>query len=100
MEEDRGLSEDDQADHALGVSNFTDPVGWEPRELGEEGRLSTAEALAASLYIVGLKEEASEILKPFSFSDSFMSLNKEPLEAYASCSSGDEVIEVQWEFFD
>ena len=71
------------------------PVSW-----GKRGRLSTAEALAASLYIVGLKEEAFEILKPFSFSDSFMSVNKEPLEAFASCSSGGEVIEVQWEFFD
>ena len=71
------------------------PVSW-----GKRGRLSTAEALAASLYIVGKKEEAVELLSPFNFSDSFMTLNKEPLEAYASCANGSEVIEVQWEFFD
>ena len=71
------------------------PVSW-----GKRGRLCTAEALSASLYIVGLKEEALGLLAPFPFGDSFMSLNQQPLDAYASCSNEQEVSEVQWEFFD
>ena len=40
------------------------------------------------------------LLAPFPFGDSFMSLNQQPLDAYASCSNEQEVSEVQWEFFD
>ena len=71
------------------------PVSW-----GKRGRLCTAEALSASLYIVGLKEEALGLLAPFPFGDSFMSLNQQPLDAYASCFNEQEVAEAQWEFFD
>ena len=61
--------------------------------------MSTAEALSASLYIMGHKDQAVSLLRPFKFGDAFLDLNGELLEAYASCNSQAEVEEMQWEFF-
>ncbi|MGB0628171.1 MAG: DUF367 family protein [Candidatus Thalassarchaeaceae archaeon] len=71
------------------------PVSW-----GKRGRMSTAEALSASLYIVGRKDQAISLLTPFKFGDAFLDLNRQLLEAYSSCNSQTEVEEMQWEFFD
>jgi pre-rRNA-processing protein TSR3 len=71
------------------------PVSW-----GKPGRLSTAEALALSLVLIGRWDQAKEIMKPFRFSDSFFNLNNEPLEAYSSAKTNAELAEIQWEFFD
>ena len=71
------------------------PVSW-----GKRGRMSTAEALSATLYIVGYKEQAISLLNPFKFGDAFMDLNRQLLEAYSSCNSQTEVEKMQWEFFD
>ncbi len=73
----------------------SNPVSW-----GKPGRLSTAEALAASLYLIGYKEQAFRLLSPFPFGDQFMELNKEPLNAYIEARSRKELTELQWEFFD
>ena len=62
--------------------------------------MSTAEALSATLYIVGYKEQAISILSPFKFGDAFMDLNRQLLEAYSSCNNQTEVEKMQWEFFD
>ena len=62
--------------------------------------MSTAEALSASLYIVGRKDQAISLLTPFKFGDAFLDLNRQSLEAYSSCNSQTEVEEMQWEFFD
>ena len=54
------------------------PVSW-----GKPGRLSTAEALALSLILIGRWDQARIIMRPFRFADSFFNLNNEPLEAYS-----------------
>lgn len=71
------------------------PVSW-----GKRGRMSTAEALAGSLYIMGHKDQAISLLSPFKFGDAFLDLNAQLLEAYSACNSQTEVEEMQWEFFD
>ena len=71
------------------------PVSW-----GKRGRMSTAEALSASLYIIGHKDQAISLLSPFKFCDAFLDLNRELLEAYSSCYNESEVEEMQWNFFD
>ena len=71
------------------------PVSW-----GKRGRMSTAEALSASLYIIGHKDQAISLLSPFKFCDAFLDLNRELLEAYSSCYNEAEVEEMQWNFFD
>jgi len=71
------------------------PVSW-----GKIGRLSSVEALAASLAILGHFKQARGILSPFPFGEQFLELNKEPLESYANAESREELIELQRDFFD
>ena len=70
------------------------PVSW-----GKVGRLSSAEALAASLAILGRWEQARKILEPFQFGEHFLSLNKEPLEEYEKATSKDSIKDLEKEFF-
>ena len=60
-------------------------------------KLSTAEALAAALYILGMNDEAENILSVFKWGHSFITLNREWLDAYAECTTSGEVVEVQQE---
>jgi pre-rRNA-processing protein TSR3 len=46
------------------------------------GKLSTVEALSASLYILGHKDQALKLLQPFAWGRTFDTLNRELLEAY------------------
>ena len=63
-------------------------------------KLSTAEAVAAALYIAGFKEEAEDIMSIFKWGPSFITLNQEPLDAYAECATSTEIVQVQKEFMD
>jgi len=71
------------------------PVSW-----GQPGRLSTAEALAMCLVLMNHDDQAQRLLSPFSWGDQFFLLNKEPLLAYKNANSREELIDLQWEFFD
>ena len=71
------------------------PVNW-----GKPGKLSTVEALAASLYLMGRVEQCQELLSKFRWGERFLELNKEPLEAYAEAKSSAELVALQFEFFD
>jgi len=71
------------------------PVSW-----GRVGRLSSVEAVAASLAILGHHDQASRVLEPFQFGQQFLDLNREPLEAYSTAESRGEIAIMQTEFFD
>jgi pre-rRNA-processing protein TSR3 len=71
------------------------PVNW-----GKPGRLTTAEALATVLYLVGEREQAEHVLGAFRWGQRFFELNKEPLDAYALARTSAELVELQFEFFD
>ena len=71
------------------------PVNW-----GKPGKLTTAEALAAGLYLVARKEQARNILVAFRWGERFFDLNHEPLEAYSQAKSSSDLVELQFEFFD
>lgn len=71
------------------------PVNW-----GKPGRLTTAEALATVLYLVGRREQAKEVLGAFRWGQRFFELNQEPLDAYANAQSSEELVNLQFEFFD
>lgn len=58
-------------------------------------KLSTAEAIAAALYIAGFKESAEDIMSIFKWGHSFLILNKEWLDDYARCKNSTEVVEIQ-----
>ena len=79
----------------LPVLLAANPVSW-----GKPGRLSTAEAIAASLIILGRDIQAQEILSNLPYGEEFLTLNKQPLEAYGAAKTSDELVGMQWEFFD
>ncbi|MFW9955350.1 MAG: DUF367 family protein [Candidatus Thorarchaeota archaeon] len=60
-------------------------------------KLSTAEAIAASLYIINLKELAEDVMSVFKWGPSFLTLNQEWLDAYSACRTSTEVVNVQAE---
>ena len=50
-------------------------VAANPVNYGKPSKLTCAEAIAATLYIVGLKEDALTIMKPFKWGCQFIALN-------------------------
>ncbi len=66
-----------------------------PVNYGRPFKLSTAEALAAALYIMGYREEAERLLSAFKWGPGFLTLNREPLEDYARAATSAEVVEAQ-----
>ncbi|CAI5729221.1 unnamed protein product [Peronospora destructor] len=56
-------------------------------------KLSCAEAIAATLYIVGLHDEAIQVMDEFSWDAEFLKINADCLQAYAACKNSAEVVE-------
>jgi len=69
-----------------------------PVNYGRPFRLTTVEALAAGLYILGDPDRAAEVLSKFTWGETFLELNEEPLERYAACADSSEVVAVQEEY--
>ena len=66
-----------------------------PTNFGKPQRLSSAEALAATLYILGEKEHAKRIMRKFGWGLVFIEINGEGLEAYSDARTSGEVVEAQ-----
>jgi len=66
-----------------------------PTNFGKPQRLSSAEALAATLYILGEKEHAERIMGKFRWGPVFIDINREWLETYSAASTSAEVVEAQ-----
>ena len=64
------------------------PVNW-----GKPGKMTTAEALAASLYLIGKEEQARKLLGAFRWGEQFFILNKEPLDAYRDAKTSSELVD-------
>jgi pre-rRNA-processing protein TSR3 len=73
-------------------------IAANPVNYGKPTKLSTVEALAAALFILGFREKAERLLSVFKWGSSFLSLNKELLETYAGAHNSSEVVELQREF--
>lgn len=67
---------------------------------GKATKLTTAEALAAALYIGGFKDHASRILSIFKWGHTFLEINNERLNTYAQSGSSGQVVEAQKHFMD
>ncbi|MEM3364938.1 MAG: DUF367 family protein [Candidatus Methanomethyliaceae archaeon] len=63
-----------------------------PTNYSKPYKLSTLEAIAAALYIVGFKSLALLVLSKVKWGNTFLTLNREPLAQYASASDPDEVL--------
>jgi pre-rRNA-processing protein TSR3 len=62
--------------------------------------LTTVEALAAGLWILGDRDRAEDLLSTFTWGETFAELNEEPLGRYADCADSGEVVAVQQEYLD
>ncbi len=63
-------------------------------------KLSTAEAVAAALYIAGFQDASRQLMALFKWGPSFLTLNGEILDAYSQCRDSGEVVRVQQEVMD
>jgi len=70
-------------------------VAANPVNYGKPLKLSCVEAIAATLYITGYKNEAAEVLNCFKWGHAFISINKDLLEKYSNCATSAEVVQVQ-----
>jgi pre-rRNA-processing protein TSR3 len=69
-----------------------------PVNYGRPFRLTTAEAFAAALYILGDVEEANNLMNKFKWGPHFLELNKEPLERYRNAKTSMEVVEIMADY--
>ncbi len=70
-------------------------IAGNPTHYGIPTMLSTVEALAFGLYIIGFKEKAFDLLKIFSWGTKAFELNSGLLEMYYSANTSEEIICLQ-----
>ncbi len=66
-----------------------------PVNFGKPCKLSSIEAVAAALYILGEHERAGELLSKVNWGIRFLEVNREPLELYATAKDSSEIIQLQ-----
>lgn len=70
-------------------------VAGNPINYGSISVLSSAEAVAAALYVTGFVEDSQKVLSQFKWGRVFLDLNRDLLEAYRRALSVEEVLKVQ-----
>ena len=70
-------------------------VAANPGHFGRPCMLNSVEALAATLWILGEEEQATEILARFGWGMRFLEVNAEPLREYAAARDSAEVVAIQ-----
>jgi pre-rRNA-processing protein TSR3 len=83
-------------EHVRGTSR-TLPIliAGNPVNYGKLTKLSTAEAIAATLYITGFKDEAISMLDIFPWGHTFFELNQKLLDNYVTAKDSTEIVEMQ-----
>jgi pre-rRNA-processing protein TSR3 len=69
-----------------------------PLHYGRPFQLSSIEAFAAALYILGETEQAQQILSLYTWGCRFLELNAEPLSLYAMARDSAEVVAIQAQY--
>jgi pre-rRNA-processing protein TSR3 len=70
-------------------------IAGNPVNFGKLTKLTTAEAIAAALYIAGFKEESEQLLSIFTWGHTFLELNGILLENYVTAKNSAEIVEMQ-----
>ena len=70
-------------------------IAGNPVNFGKLTKLTTAEAIAAALFIAGFKKEAEEVLSIFTWGHTFLELNKMLLDNYVTAKDSGDIVEMQ-----
>jgi pre-rRNA-processing protein TSR3 len=70
-----------------------------PVNYAKLGKLSSAEALAGALYIVGDAESAVRIMDKFKWGHTFLELNQDLLRDYSNAENADQISQIEREYF-
>jgi pre-rRNA-processing protein TSR3 len=73
-------------------------IAGNPVNFGKATKLTTAEAIAAALYIAGYSEAAMRVLSIFTWGQTFLQLNGNLLKAYAGARDSKEIVDLQRSF--
>jgi pre-rRNA-processing protein TSR3 len=73
-------------------------VAANPVNYGKPFKLTTLEAFAASLYILGETNHAEKILSLYKWGPQFLILNKEPLDEYRQAKNSEEIVEIMKQY--
>ncbi len=75
-------------------------IAANPVNYGKPTKLTTAEALAAALYILGYRAQCEQVLSKFKWGVQFINLNENLLNEYGHCKDSEEILTVQKEYFN
>lgn len=76
----------------IGIKRKLPPLlAGNPVNYSKLNKLTTAEAISASLFILGFKQDALELLDKFKWGHTFYELNQNILEDYSKIESEDDV---------
>ncbi|MFB6071228.1 MAG: DUF367 family protein [Halanaeroarchaeum sp.] len=75
-------------------------VAANPVNFGRPFRLTTAEAVAGALVVLGERAQAEAVMSKFTWGETFLELNEEPLRRYAAAEDSTEVVAIQGEYLD
>jgi pre-rRNA-processing protein TSR3 len=70
-------------------------IAGNPVNFGKLTKLTTAEAIAAALYIAGFQKESEDILSIFTWGHTFFELNRKLLDNYVTTKNSAEIVEMQ-----
>jgi len=70
-------------------------IAGNPVNFGKLTKLTTAEAIAAALYIAGFKKESEDLLSIFTWGHSFFEINRMLLDNYITARDSGEIVEMQ-----
>jgi pre-rRNA-processing protein TSR3 len=75
-------------------------IAGNPVNFAKPSKLSTVEALAAALYIAGFTDHAQQLLSIFAWGHTFIEINLERLESYATARNSTEIVKLQKGFME
>jgi len=70
-------------------------IAGNPVNFGKLTKLTTAEAIAAALYIAGFQKESEDLLSIFTWGHTFFELNGMLLDNYVTTKNSAEIVEMQ-----
>ena len=73
-------------------------IAANPVNYGKPFKLTTLEAFATAVYILGDIEKAKEMLNLYKWGPNFLTLNKEPLEDYRNAKNSSEIIKIMKQY--